>query len=233
MKTIVDSQLSKGQSANISQELFDQLLTPTLDLSIDYSEIYLDDLIDNDAIKEIPIIKTIVGVIKGSVSINQFWFAKKLLTFIREFNKKAIDIDKINKFKNKLKSDPQFGKRVAERLMVYIDRNIEINQTLIVANLFSAYIDEKIDFQQLNNIIITLDQLNPKAFYAFFDLAKIDFLINTSNYKDIGQRNHEMENFINNSGFGKETSVWFHGFELTDDGKLLFEYGIKPIKETE
>lgn len=229
--TFVSADLGNRKPFSVSQELFHQLLNPTIDLSVDYSEIYLDDLIENEAIQEIPIIKSIVGLVKGGISINQFWFAKKLLTFIREFNQKSIDPEKLENFKTKLNTDLKFGKRVAERLMIYIDRNIEITQTLIISNLFSAYVEENISFEQLNNILITLDKLNPKSYVSFFDLEKIDFNINGTNYTDLGERNFEMEALITNSGFGIEQSPYFYGFGLTDDGKALFKYGLKPIKK--
>ncbi|MEO1653143.1 MAG: hypothetical protein AAFU64_06335, partial [Bacteroidota bacterium] len=50
----------KKEKSNVSKELFDELLNPSFDLSIDYSEIYIDDKIENEALKEIPIIKSVV-----------------------------------------------------------------------------------------------------------------------------------------------------------------------------
>ncbi len=229
--TIVNADLANRRRSSVSQELFNQLLNPTIDLSIDYSEIYLDDLIDNEAIQQIPIIKSIVGLIKGGISINQFWFAKKLLVFIQEFNHKTIAPEKLEKFKSKLDTDPKFRKKIAERLMIYIERNIEISQTLIITNLVSAYVEENISFDQLNNIIITLDKLNPKSYETFFDLEKIDFMITSTNHEGLAERNFEMESLITNSGFAIEPSPYFHAFALTEDGKALFKYGLKPIKK--
>ncbi len=226
-----NERLPDEESNQVSKQLFDEVLNPTLDLSVDYSEIYLDDLIDNEALKEIPIIKSIVGVVRGGISINQFWFAKKLLTFIREFNQNSIEAKKLEKFKSKLATDPKFGKKIAERLMIFIDRHIEITQTIIISNLFAAYVEEKIHYDQFKDIVATLDKLNPKAFESFFNLEKIDFVINEKNHDSIGARNFENEALITNSGFGLETSSWFSGFELTDDGRKLFDYGIKPLKK--
>jgi hypothetical protein len=226
-----NERLPEEKSNSVSKQLFDEVLNPTLDLSVDYSEIYLDDLIDNEALREIPIIKSVVGVVKGGISINQFWFAKKLLTFIREFNQRTIEPEKLEKFKSNLQTDPKFGKKVAERLMVFIDRNIEITQTIIISNLFAAYVDEKMSYDQFKNIVTTLDKLNPKAFDSFFKLEKIDFVINETNRKSIDPRDFENEALITGSGFGLETSSWFHGFQLTDDGRKLFDYGIKPLKK--
>lgn len=216
---------------NISDNLFDQLLNPTIDLSIDYTEIFIDDIIENEAVKEIPIIKSIVGLIKGGISINQFWFAKKILTFIREFNQKNIPPDKLRNFRIKLDKNVNFKKNVAERLMIFIEKNVDITQTIIISNLFSAFVNEKINFEELNNIIITLDKLHPKTFSSLFEMEKFNFQITEENSDEIGERNFEIEALLMSSGFAMEHSVWFSGFELTDDGKMLYEHGIKPIKK--
>ena len=114
--------------------------------------------------------------------------------------------------------------------MVFIDRNIEITQTKIIANLFVAYVNEKISYEDFNNVVITLDKLNPKAYNAFFEMEKFGFTITEKNHKEIGERNHEMESLINNSGFSLDNSVWFAGFSLTNDGNILFNYGLKPLQ---
>ena len=214
---------------NISDKLVNEIFDPTLDLSVDYSEIFIDDFIQNEAIKEIPIIKSIVGVVKGGISISQFWFAKKLLAFIKEFNSGKIEETKLSSFKKKLNDDKKLGKKIAEKLMVFIDRNVEIKQTQIIANLFKAYVNQDISFEEFNNILITLSNLNPKSFNTFFELEKIDFSITEKNHKEIGQRNFEMEALISNSGFATEPSSWFRGFSLTDDGAKLFKFGIRPL----
>ncbi len=218
---------SKG---NISENLLNELFNPTFDLSIDYSEIFIDDIISNETIKEIPVIRSIVGIVKGGIAINQFWFAKKLLIFIQNFNNKEIEKSALVKFKKKIETNDRFGKKVAEQLMVNIDRNIEIKQTQIIANLFRAYVSEKITYEQFSSILITLDRLNPKAYSAFFALEKIDFDINESNHKEIGARDFELESLISIGGFAIKPSSWFSGFKLTDDGAKLFEFGIKPLK---
>ena len=227
---INDNYVDKPDS-NISKILLSELMTPSIDLTIDYSEIFIDDLIDNEILKEIPIVKSIIGVVKGGISINHFWFAKKLLLFIKEFNDGSVKPERISDFKEKLENEKNFGKKIAEKLMVFIDRNIEIKQTQITANLFKAYVNGEISYDQFLNIIITLDKLNPKAYTSFFDLEKYDFYISSTNHQDFGARNFEMETLINNSGFATEPSDWFSGLKLTDDGVKLFKYGIKPLNK--
>ncbi len=231
MNNKIDKSVKNNLSnKSISQNLLNELISPTIDLSVDYSELFIDDFIENEALKEIPIVKSVLGLIKGGIGINQFWFAKKLMTFIREFNKGQMEDSKVDAFSEKIKEEPKFGKKIAEKLMVIIDRNIDIIQTKVVSNLFSAYVNGLITYAQFNDIVITHDNLNPKAYDALFELEKINFEINSTNHDSIGRRDFEMEAFVTNSGFAIEPSDWFSGFALTEDGKNLFEFGIKPLK---
>lgn len=219
----------EGSNKGVSQILLNELFTPTLDLSIDYSEIYIDDIIDNEGINQIPIIKSIVGLFKGGLAINQFWFAKKLLIFIQTFNDGSIHPEKLEAFKNRTKNDNKFAKKISEQLMIHIDRNIEVTKTKVISNLFKAFINKDIDYKQFSAILLTLNDLNPKAFNSFVELEKINFEITSQNHKEIGPRNFENEAFISISGFAIKPSGFFSGFKLTDDGEKLFKYGIKPV----
>ena len=39
-----------------------------------------------------------------------------------------------------------YGNRVAELLMIHIDRSIEITKTKVISNLFKAYVNEEIEY---------------------------------------------------------------------------------------
>lgn len=231
----MDSNLQHHQSEiessneGVSKKLLNELFNPSLDLSVDYSDIYIDDIIENEGIKQIPIVKSVVGLVKGGIAINQFWFAKKLLVFIQTFNDGTISHKKLEDFKAKLNSEEKFGKKIAEQLMVHIDRNIEISKTKVISNLFKSYVNEDLSYEAFSEILITLNDLNPKAFNAFIELEKIDFQITSENHKQIGPRNFENESLITTSGFATEPSPWFSRFKLTNNGELLFKFGIKPM----
>lgn len=152
---IFNSNELNPENNNLSQKFIEEIVNPSLDLAIDYSEIFIDDLINNEIINKIPIVKSIVGIVKGGFAINQLWNAKKVLTFIKEFNNKKIEDEKREKFKQNLLHNPKKTQKIAEQLLIYIDRNIIISQTKIIANLFNAYVNEKITFDEFNNIVLT------------------------------------------------------------------------------
>jgi hypothetical protein len=218
--------LPETNNGSLSKQFTDEILNPSVDLAVDYSEMYIDDLIDNPALKEVPIVKSIVGVIKGGIAVNQFFFAKKLLTFIKEFNSGTIDPKKKEKFKERILTDDKFRKKVSENIMVFVDRFIEVNKAKISANLFKAYVEEKITYDQFISINISLEKLHPDAYRFLSSLESLNYEINQE-YE--GDRNWEAEALIQASGLSTEPGDWWHGFKLKEEGKLLFEMAIKPI----
>lgn len=218
--------LPEINSKSLSHQFVEELLNPSVDIGVDYSELYIDDFIDNPALKEIPLVKSVVGVIKGGIAINQFFFAKKLLTFIKEFNNGTIDSKKKEKFKERIQSDDKFRKKVSEDIMIFVDRFLEANKAQISANLFKAYVEEKITYEKFISINISLEKLHPDAYRFLASLENLNYEIN---HEYEGERNWEAEALILSSGLSTEPGDWWHGFKLKEEGKILFEMAIKPI----
>ena len=79
-----------------SNQISEELVETSMDLTIDYAELTLDTIFDGAILEEIPIIKTIVSTYKIGTSIRERHFAKKLAIFLKEFHANEIDIDKLN-----------------------------------------------------------------------------------------------------------------------------------------
>jgi len=203
-----------------------ELFNPSIDLTIDYSELFLDDFLDNEVVNKIPIIKTFVGVIKTGVVINQLWFAKKLLTFISEFNKGSIDSKKLVDFKNRFDKDEKYRKKLVEIIMVINDKFLEIEKSKISAQLFKSYVEEKIDYEEFVSLNISLDRIHPESYKFLQILEKSDFKIS----EEIkSEKSFDEQALLLSTGLARETSSWSHGFVLCENGRKLYEHGIKKI----
>lgn len=219
------TKLSK-KDASLSETFSNEILNPTIDLSIDYSEIYLDDFIESEALKEIPLVKSAVGIIKAGISINQFFFAKKLLSFIQEFNSKTLDPAKREKFQDRILKDHKFRKKVTEQTMVFIDRHIVITKTQVLAQLFSSFVEDKISFDQYVSLSLSLEKVHPDSFNFLKELSETNFEVSQDKK---GDKKFDEQALLLSSGIARETSAWSHGFIVSEDGKQLYELGIKPI----
>jgi hypothetical protein len=215
---------------SLSGQFGDEIFNPTFDLATDYSEIYIDDLIENETLKEIPLVKSIVGVIRAGISINQFWFAKKLLTFIQEFNLGQIDEEKKSKFKKRFNEDTKYRKKTTEQIMIFVDRFTEINKAKISALLLKAYIEERLTYKEFVSINICLENLHPESYNFFKTMETLRYEIEVE-YK--GERNADAESLLLTSGLAAETSQYWHGFRIKDEGIKLYELAIRPLIQRE
>lgn len=71
------------------------LFNSSKDVISDYLEIGIDSLMNEGILKEIPIVNTIVGVLKIGKNVHDRNLLKQTLTFINEFNNNKISHDKL------------------------------------------------------------------------------------------------------------------------------------------
>ena len=142
------------------------LIDPTLDLTIDYAELALDEFINNSVIKEIPIVKTFVGLIKVGLNIKEIFFVKKMLTFLKEFHTGSIGEQNLMNFKNKFHIDRQYRSHVVEQITLMNERFISVEKSKIYANLFVAHVNELLDWNNFIVLSAILDNMNLNAIPA-------------------------------------------------------------------
>lgn len=216
------------EEQNINEQFLNQITAPSTEMISDAGEIFIDEIVKNDALKEIPIIKTIVGAANIGITINQYFMAKKVIEFVRGVNDGTIDDNTYNAFKHKIESDYHYGQKVAEKLLVMIDKQVEITQTKITANLFKAFVKEQLTYDELNAMLISLNNLHPSTYSYFSYLEQVGYKIGDE--IESAERNWEMENLVSSSGIGMRVSAWSSGFWLNPDGVKLYELGIKPLQ---
>ena len=140
--------------------LFDSNLT---DLPKDIIEAGIDSFLDNDALKEIPIFRTIIGVAKTAQNIYDRNLLRQTSVFIEELNSGTISPDKLWKYQQKINNDPKCAERELSRVLILLNSTIDLEKSKILAKLYKAYISEKIlwdDFCELTealNRLFTVD----------------------------------------------------------------------------
>ena len=73
----------------------------------DYLEIGIDSLMNEGILKELPIVNTIVGVLKVGKNVHDRNLLKQTLTFINEFNNNQISDDKLERYKLTIEMNPK------------------------------------------------------------------------------------------------------------------------------
>ena len=167
----------KDNNKDNSNQISEELVETSMDLAIDYSELALDTIFDGLILEEIPIIKTIVSTYKIGNSIRERHFAKKLAIFLKEFHTKEIDANKLNSFKDKFSTDHKYQSRIMEHITVFNDRFMETKKSKILANIFSAYIEDKMDWTYYLELAHCLEKLSPNTITLILTLSKQNFII--------------------------------------------------------
>jgi hypothetical protein len=195
------------------------LEAPAMDLTVDYAELALDSFLDNEAVKEIPIVKSIVGVVKGGMKIREIYFAKKLLTFLKEFHASELEDSVIEEFQKKFRTDEKYRDSVVEQIMVLNDKVLEIEKSKILANLFASHLNGKFNWETFMSLAFCVERLNLNAIDFLDEMAaeKEPF------YKGYSQFDDSVALLIS-AGVAQQWGTHLH---ITGHGQYLYFYGIK------
>jgi hypothetical protein len=207
----------------LGTSLAGEIIRPSLDLAQDYAEMSIDSLTVNPIIREIPVVKTAVVVFRTGLAIRERHFVHKLLTFLKEFHAGSTENEKNREFRERIKSDPAYRDRVVSHLLVIIDRYVTAEKAQILGNLFRAHADGDIDWEDFVSLSIVLDVLQPSSYKFLSQMAA--YKPHAFTYHG-GDRAEEAPLFA--AGIATR-----HGtkFSVTRQGKMLYQFGIKPTLE--
>lgn len=116
------------------------------DILSDMGEITLDNIINNEALNQIPIIGTLRNVYKIANSVSDYLFIQKLLQFLKELGN--VSYSEREKVRIKIEEEERFGYKVGLHLLEIINKIDDSEKPVVIAKLFKAYIEEKIDIQK-------------------------------------------------------------------------------------
>ena len=144
----------------------------------------MDQLVENELFKQMPIVKTVLGVTKTGIKIREKFFLKKVFTFIKEFNSGLFDEKELIRFKDQFNNDGIYQGKIIEELLIRIDRFDDISKAKITARLFSAYIQQKYDWQYFTQLTLSLENLHPMVFAALEQCSKDNWSLQISGWKE-------------------------------------------------
>ncbi|MWW25107.1 hypothetical protein [Algibacter lectus] len=202
---------------SIEKEIFNT----TSELTQDYAEIALDTLTNESLLSEIPVVKSLVSFYKITSSIVDRHNVKKILTFLEEFHSKKIDENKLKIFKENFKKDTNHRNHVLETILLLNEKFLDTKKSKILANLFSAHIEDNLTWKEFFKLSFILSNLNP-AGYKFLERS-VEKNIKMEIFEVI-----EGEALLMACGIGTKFE---ERFKPTKTGINLYEFGIKPLKK--
>jgi hypothetical protein len=144
-------------SNNIGESLLSAIThSDAPDAMGELAELGIDRLLSEGLLQDIPFLGTLFKCIKTGVTIKDWVFVRKVGHFLLALHE--INPHEKKAFQEKLNNDPEMAKKVSESLIIILDRLDDLEKPQILAKLFNAHIEEKIDFSTFRRLASAVER---------------------------------------------------------------------------
>lgn len=133
---------------NLAKDFEKSLFNDSIDIIWDYMEINIDSLIEEGILKDVPIVKSIVSVLKIGKNIYDRNLLKQTLIFIKEFNRGNVSSENLQAYKYKIENDPKKCEEELGRILVLLNNYVDTEKSVMLARLYRAYINKIINWDE-------------------------------------------------------------------------------------
>lgn len=158
----------------------DSLFTGISSAIPDVAELGIDSILNEGALRDLPMVSILLGVKITAQSLHDRNLLRQTLMFIDEFNKGNIDEAKKQKYKKKIEDNPKKAEAELGRVLIILNQTIELDKSKILASIFRAYVNERIDwktfceFSEITRLFFVSDFYDLKCVY-YHDTETLKF----------------------------------------------------------
>lgn len=152
---------------SIMKSLFTEELVSA---GIDIAEVSIDDLIESEELKKIPIVNTVYGLAKTSLAIRDRFLLKKLLIFIKDLDQGNAKTEEIEKRRKAAENNEKWFKKEVEFITIHLDRLDELEKTRITSFFYIEYINQRISFSQYREYLAIIERVFFQDFMQLLDI---------------------------------------------------------------
>jgi hypothetical protein len=128
---------------------------PLLEASLESAEVIVDAVVNDEVLKEIPVVSIAISICKGIESIRNRVFAAKLQSFVFGLGQNHEVL--AAKYRRKIEESPEDARHVGETLFMILERLSDLDKADLLAALFRAYIDNVITSEDLRRMAQAVD----------------------------------------------------------------------------
>ncbi len=145
-----------------NEDPFGKALAETLlnsdlfDIVQDVSELGLDSILAEGVFKDLPIVGSIVGVGKTAAAIRDLFLLRKVSKFLEHLG--SIPEEKRRGMAEKVHSESDYSRRVAETIILYLDRYDHVDKAELLSRVFVAYCKELLDRDEFLRLASAIDR---------------------------------------------------------------------------
>jgi hypothetical protein len=170
------------------------------DVIMDLGETAIDTIFDDGVLKEVPILGSVLGLARATMTIQDKLFTKKLLTFLLQLQ--STDTKSRKEQVDKIDNDPNYKTKVGEKLLHIIDKCEDSEKAAYIGKLFQCYIEEKLDYED---------------FLRASKCIELTFLYDLKRFIKEKWNNMEMEEAGDLVGSGLMTAIYTPGEQTWDN----------------
>jgi hypothetical protein len=121
------------------------------------TELIVDKFVEDGMLKDIPVIGTLVDILKLTGSIRDRLFTKKLLCFLSELSNTTSEqrADVLRK----LETEKGCRSKIGEKLLYIIDRCEDHTKAQVIARLFAAFINQALTYSEFFRAASVIDDI--------------------------------------------------------------------------
>ena len=215
----------------LTEDFSKSLFCNITDITQDYSEIGIDIFIENDLIKEIPIIKTLVNIFKIGKNIRDKNLLKQTLIFMQELKKNNIEEEKLKKYKDEIENDRKKREEELERVLWLLNSFIDKEKSIMLSRFFKEYVrqtitwDEFCEYSEIINRLFIQDIKILREIYLkeFRDTTNRNDIYRVERLNSLGIISLSFKSLSNETINGVFKSRQDSFLELNSNGKKMME----------
>ena len=127
---------TKAGLSRLQDDARPTICSDSLELISNIAEVGLDEILQNEFLKDIPVISSLVSIYKIGNNIHNAHLLKKYACFLDEFNRDSFENGSWNKYKQYFEESNR--KRDIEYLLILLERYIEEDKARRLAKIYEA-----------------------------------------------------------------------------------------------
>lgn len=195
-----------------------------LEAALDNAEVFIDRLIDNEIVKDVPMLGTALKVCRAGMDLRDRMFAAKIGKFVTNLD--AVNEETKVKIKQKMVENHEATRKIGEMILLTLEKLTDLDKPEIIAKVFLAYIDghltnkefrrliEVIDLSFIDDLNVFLQLRNPpmkskEAFLRYLARSGVTEVVAGQTWNDSGELYYEVTRLGN-----KLINAYRHGGKL-------------------
>lgn len=141
-------------------------------ISLDGIESLTDIILKNEIIEKVPIANIASTIIKtGEMIYNKNLF-RQTVSFIESLNKQEISKEKVEKYKEKVFKNEERKSEEVERVLLYLNKNIDTEKSKLLAKFYVAYVNQEINWNKFCEFATIINQIFIDDLPTIYDIYK-------------------------------------------------------------